>query len=338
MRVLLIANYSEICGGISSQVRLLWKCLNRTGIEADIFSTKGNPISRIKYFNVLANKAKEYDVIHVHCCSYFGFYPAIVAFHAAKKQKQRLILTYHGGGGERFFNNFNWLVKKYFLRTDANIVLSGFLANVFDKFGYPYSVIPNILEQEEDVKFSRTNVSPKFISIRTLAPLYNIQCIVKAFETVKMELPEATLDILAEGPCRQELEEYIANNDIQGISFLGKVPNSDINKYMQNNDVFLSMPKIDNQPVSVLEAWRNGLLVISSNVGGVPFLVENGQTGVLVESDNPSALAKAMVEAVKNPSNSLRIMRNGHKALTKYKWENIKNDILNIYDPCHNSL
>lgn len=91
------------------------------------------------------------------------------------------------------------------------------------------------------------------------------------------------------------------------------------------------MPRIDNQPMSVLEAWRYGLLVISSNVGGVPYLVDDNKTGILVPSDDSESLAKAMIQAVEESDKSLSIMRNGTENLKEYSWSNIRNKIMSVY-------
>lgn len=331
MRILIVANYNDKNGGISGQVTLLAKHLREDGFDVEIFSTKASPIKRISFFSSLEKTARDYDVIHVHCCSYLGFYPAILACHVAKKLNKRLVLTYHGGGGEKFFKKWDWAVRRYMNATDENIVLSGFLAEIFKKFGYKYRIIPNILGQKDEIRFRRSDVNPKFISVRSHEPIYNIECILRAFKIVKDSLPEATLDVLADGSLRKKLEQYVIDENIKDVKFVGKVPNSEIGEYLQRNDIFISMPRIDNQPMSVLEAWRYGLLVISSNVGGVPYLVDDNKAGILVPSDDSESLAKAMIQAVEESDKSLSIMRNGTENLKEYSWSNIRNKIMSVY-------
>lgn len=332
MKVLIVANYNPSAGGISGQVTLLHRYLNQEdGVKADIYSTKGSILSRVKMFHELRKVCKEYDVIHVHCCSYIGFFPAILGVNVAKRLGKRVICTYHGGGAEKFFSRFLPLVRHYLTKTDTNIVLSGFLAKIFDDAQIPYVVIPNILAEDKVCVRQRTGVAPRFISVRTLEPIYNIMCILKAFKIVKAQIPDATLEILGDGSCRTELEKFVSGNHLKDVTFIGRIPNSEINKYLDKNDIFISMPLIDNQPMSVLEAWKNGLLVISSNVGGVPYLVENGKTGILVPSDNALKLAEAMSGAVNTPKESLEIMGNGQKSQMNYTWQNIRIKILNAY-------
>lgn len=334
MKILIITKFVDSAGGISGQVALLKKHLQEEGHTTDIFNTKGNIAKRIAYFHELHKVAQVYDVLHIHCCSYFGFYPAILGVEVGRRLGKRIVCTYHGGGAEHFFSRFTWLVRHYLKRTDANIVLSGFLARVFNQCRLPYTVIPNMLEQKTTASISdiqRTEVRPRFISVRTLEPIYNIECILRAFAIVRQHIPQATLDVLSDGSCRPRLEQYVAKNGIGGVTFVGRVANNEIDTYLQRNDIFISMPHVDNQPMSVLEAWRNGLLVISSNVGGVPYMVEDGKTGILVESDNELQLAYKMSEAVEKPDKTLAIMKNGNAHLACYSWERIREQILKTY-------
>ena len=74
-----------------------------------------------------------------------------------------------------------------------------------------------------------------------------------------------------------------------------------------------------------------GLLVISSNVGGVPYMVEDGKTGYLFPSDNSDALADLMIKAVRQQAESKNIIREAHQAVNTYRWENIKEQLYSIY-------
>ena len=177
MKVLLICNYKPSVGGISGQVGLLQKYLRAEGHTTDIFSTKASVLQRLLLPMRLLRLARSYDVLHIHCCSGWGFLPAVVGVTVGRWLKKRLVLTYHGGGGERFFDKHTRLVKHYLTRTDANIVLSGFLAKVFDKHHLPYTVIPNIIELDGSHYRERKEIKPHFICIRAHEPLYNIPCI-----------------------------------------------------------------------------------------------------------------------------------------------------------------
>lgn len=331
MRVLLICNYRPGVGGISGQVEILQRKLQGEGHAADIFSTKDSILRRLGLFCQLRKVACNYDVLHIHCCSGWGFLPAVVGVTIGRHLGKRVVLTYHGGGGEKFFAKHTCLVKHYLLRTDANIVLSGFLANIFDKHHLPYTIIPNIIELDDSHYRQHDVLLPHFICTRAHEPLYNIPCILRAFGKVQSVLSEATLTLVGDGSEHEKLIQLSQNLNLKNITFTGRVDNSAIYEYLDQADFMLSAPTVDNMPVSILEGMNAGLLVISSNVGGVPYMVEDGKTGYLFPSDDSDTLADLMLQAVQHPEESLSIIRNAHQAVNAYRWENIKKQLYTIY-------
>ena len=331
MKVLLICNYKPGVGGISGQVELLQKHLREEGHVADIFSTKGSFFWRLGLFWRLRKVATDYEVLHIHCCSGWGFLPAVVGVTVGRQLGKRVVLTYHGGGGERFFARHTSLVRHYLLRTDANIVLSGFLGRVFDQYQLPYSTIPNIIELDDTHYRQRDVLKPHFICTRAHEPLYNIPCILRAFKKALNELPESELTLVGDGSQHETLMAMAREMGLKNVTFIGRVDNSDIYKYLDEADILLSAPTVDNMPVSLLEAMNAGLLVISSNVGGVPYMVEDGKTCYLFPSDDSDSLAHIMIQAVKQSAMSLSVIANAKHTVNTYRWENIRQQLFTAY-------
>lgn len=359
MKLLLISNYQRGIGGINAQVDLLYTYLNQEeGIMADIFSTKGNPLRRCIAFFLLLCKARRYDVLHIHACSSWGMVPAVMGVIAGKLWNKRIVITYHGGGAAEYFAKHIGFVKRWLGRADQVVVLSGFLKEIFDQYNIPCVVIPNIVVLQPQQKRTH-DIAPRFISIRHLEPLYNILCILRAYEQVLKVYPDAILDILGRGSQRAELEAYVQEHCLTGVNFVGQVPNQQIYDYLANADVMLSAAKADNMPVSLLEAMNAGLLVISSRVGGVPYMInevkgerlkvkgdENSAaettasspnspkspTGLLFESDNADELAEKMIWALEHPEKVKYIIANAQADVQKYSWDNVKQQLMKVYD------
>lgn len=329
--ILFVANYRQSSGGISSQIEILNRSLQQEGYNTGIFSLKGNPLFRINAIFKLKTVGKDYDIIHIHACSQWGFLPAIVGIRVGKKLGKRVVLTYHGGSANEFFKKHSKLVRKYLGKTDVNIVLSGYLYEVFKRYDIPCVTIPNIIELKEGVYRERTEVLPHFIGIRSLTPTYNILCTIKAFQKVKQLYPQATLKLLGDGPLRKELELYVSEQHISDVSFEGRVPYDKIYDFLDKSDVMLSSPFIDNMPMSLLEGFNAGLLVVSSNVGGVPYMINDGVNGLLFISDNYDEMADKMIEAIKNQERSKKMIRAAHDSLKAYSWESNKEKYSSIY-------
>jgi len=327
----LICNYKPGVGGISGQVELLQKYLRSEGHSAEIFSTKASVLRRLLLPLRLLRVAREYDVLHIHCCSGWGFLPAVVGVTVGRWLKKRLVLTYHGGGGERFFDKHPRLVHHYLTRTDANIVLSGFLAKIFDKHQIPYTIIPNILELDDKQYRLRETLYPNFICTRAHEELYNIPCILRAFQKVLTELPEASLTLVGGGSQHEALVNMVKEMGLTNVTFTGRVDNTEIYTHLDQADIFLSTPTVDNMPVSVLEAMNAGLLVISSRVGGVPYMIKNGANGLLFDSNDSDKLAELMLWSVENQTIAKAIIQQGHIEVKKYRWESIKDKLYDTY-------
>ena len=331
MNILIVCNYKPKVGGISGQVDILQKMLQTDGHTAEVFSTKASLLRRMLLPFKLKSTGKDFDVFHIHCCSNWGFLPAVIGVSVGRRLGKRIVLTYHGGGGEKFFDRHHKLVRHFLTRTDANIVLSGFLAQVFEKHGLPFVTIPNILELDDSRFRLRERLQPNYICTRAHEPLYNLPCILRAFHKVQSIRPEATLTLVGGGSEHENLVQMAEELGLQNVTFTGRVANEDIYTYLDRADIMLSAPTVDNMPVSVLEAMNAGLLVISSKVGGVPYMVKNNSTGLLFDSDDSDALAGKMLWAVDNQTVARTIALQGHKAVSRYRWENIKEQLYKTY-------
>lgn len=333
-RILLIANYQPGVGGISGQVEELYNHLKADGVEVSIFSTKGSILRRILLFFQLLHNSRAYDVLHIHGCSSWGMLPIVYGIICGKIWHKRIVVTYHGGGAAEYFNRYARFARRWLMRADERIVLSGFLLNVFEQYHIPCIVIPNI------VSFTTTNTLRKvadslvrFISVRHLRDLYNIPCILHAFENVHQLYPNATLTILGQGPLRPALEQWVREHGLsQCVTFMGQVPNTEIPHYLSQSDIMLSAPHIDNMPVSVLEAMNAGVLVISSRVGGVPYIMDENRTGLFFTDDNSNELAEKMIWVIEHPNEVQQMIDAAQTEVQKYKWENIKEQIYYIYE------
>lgn len=329
-KILIIGNYQAGVGGISGQMEVLYQCLTKEGVECALFSTKGNVFQRIKLFFSLFRVARNYDVLHIHGCSEWGFLPIVYGIIVGKVRHKRMVVTYHGGGADEYFAQHTRFVKRWFNRADKVIVLNGFLKGVFDKYAIPCVVIPNIVEFNEPIQ-RKEHKGIRFISVRHLRPLYNIPCIIKAYQKVREQYDRCSLTILGQGPQREELELLVQDLHIPDVTFVGQVPNTEIMRYLSESDIMLSAPHIDNMPVSVLEAMNAGVLVISSRVGGVPYIVEEDKTGLFFADDKADELAEKMMWAIDHPKERQLMVAAAQKDVQKYTWVNIKEQIYSMY-------
>src|SRR5205085_8811916 len=110
------------------------------------------------------------------------------------------------------------------------------------------------------------------------------------------QVPEAVLTVVGDGSERQALERLKTELKLQQTTFTGRVEPEEIDRHYAANDVFLNASRIDNQPLSILEAFACGLPVVTTNAGGIPDIVTNGETGFVVNIDDDRALADRAIK------------------------------------------
>ena len=104
------------------------------------------------------------------------------------------------------------------------------------------------------------------------------------------------------------------------VSLPGAVDKSKVPGVLSNGDIFLNTTNVDNTPVSVIEAMACGLPVVSTNVGGIPYLIENEVTGLLVEPGNAGQMANAVLRLFTDQELAQRISKNGRRLAESFDW------------------
>ena len=87
---------------------------------------------------------------------------------------------------------------------------------------------------------------------------------------------------------------------------------------------FINTTTIDNMPVSVMEAMALGLPVVSTNVGGMAYLIEQEVSGVLVPSNDSEAMAQAIESLLLNPDKTHHIITQARERISAYDWSNVR--------------
>ena len=87
---------------------------------------------------------------------------------------------------------------------------------------------------------------------------------------------------------------------------------------------------VDNTPISVIEAMALGLPVISTDVGGMPYLIEDGKDGILVPQNDVSAMAAAIEDLLQNPEECRQIARAAYEKVRRFDWEIVKEEWISV--------
>jgi glycosyltransferase involved in cell wall biosynthesis len=345
IRLLLIAPSPEIVGGHSVQASALMKQfvneprIHLTFLPIDVPELRF--IRRIKYVRTLANivaynallisRVVRTDVVHVFTAAYYSYFMwTIPAILFGKLAGAKVIVNYHDGQAEDHLKR--WPIAAPTLRmADAVVTPSGFLVDVFRKFGVKAQSIFNIIDMDRFRFRRRSPLRPVFMTNRGLEPLYNVGCVIRAFAIIRQHYPDASLTIAHDGACRGELEQLTRDLHLERVAFVGKVPQDQIARLYDDADIYLTSPNIDNMPLSVLESFAAGLPVVATKVGGIPYIVTNGQTGLLVECGDHEAMAAQSMVLLKDPQLADLLVENARLQCRNYSWELIRAQWLELY-------
>jgi glycosyltransferase involved in cell wall biosynthesis len=280
---------------------------------------------RVQLFHVMANSGWSWHLF------------AAPAIWIGRLRGCPVVVNYRGGEADQFMQKAQAWVRPSMLRADAVIVPSGFLEQVFGKYGVATTVVPNIINLERfaaaPAVAAATESQPlRVLVARNLEPIYDNATALRAFALVLAKHPDAQLVVAGSGPLRAELEQLAAGLGIAAaVRFTGRVDNAEMGALYRDADLMLNPSTIDNTPNSVLEALASGVAVVSTDVGGVPFLVEDGKTALLVPPGSPQAMADAMLRLAASPELASRLKAAGLQYVQQYAWPGVRPRLLDVY-------
>ena len=348
-RILLVAPSLRIMGGQAVMAARLVQDMRNDGVAIDHLPINPKPpwplhyAERVKYLRTLVvsffyvlsllRKVPQYDVIHIFSASYLSFIisqsPAILI---ARLFGKPIILNYRSGECEDHLRKWGRSIF-WLLRMCTIVVQSRYLADTFAKFGFETHVIANNVDLKSLPFRERTPIptTAKILVPRALEALYNVGCAIRAFARVQQTYPDIQLTILGDGHQRKILQTYVQDQQIQNVTFTGRVNRESIASYYASHDVFLNSSSIDNMPVSILEAFACGLPVVSTAAGGIPYIVTDGETGYLAPIDDDAALAAHIKQIIQQPDDAASVVERAHEEVQRYDWSAVSESWYSLY-------
>lgn len=348
-RVCLVGPSLDILGGQAVQLDRLRKKLSELP-ELDVSVIAVNPrlpgplraLQRIKYVRTIVTsiayvatllvRIPRVDVVHAFSASYWSFllapFPALLIGRLFGK---RVLLNYRSG--EAPDHLANWPLSRACMRL-AHVVIapSGYLVEVFSKFGFPARAVVNFVNTETIPFRERTSIRPLLFSNRNLEALYNVECTIRAFALVQHEYPEAELTVAGDGAERARLEALVIELGLQHVAFLGRVSPKDMGALYDAADIYLNSPNIDNMPNSVIEAFAAGIPVVTTDAGGIPWIVEHERTALMVPAGDHRQLADQALRLLRHPDLARELSSSARAVcLSRYVWPAVQKEWLSVY-------
>lgn len=350
IRVALVGPLPPPYGGMANQTRQLAELLRGEGVAVEVIrvNTPYRPawleqlrgaralFRLLPYVAHLWAAAGRNDLFHIMANSGWSWHLyAAPAIWIAKLRGKVVVVNYRGGEAEEFFaRSFTW-VKPSLKRADAIIVPSGFLEAIFGKRGFATRTVPNIvnLERFAAIDMAEKPAAPHILVARNLEPLYDNTTALHAFARIRQQYPDAHLTIAGSGPERESLEQLARSLGIaDAVTFAGRVENAEMPMLYRTVHIALNPSLADNMPISILEALASGVPVVSTHVGGVPFLVEHEKTALLVPPGDAAAMADACLRVLRDEPLRNRMVQAGLNHARQFAWESVRGQLFSAYE------
>lgn len=355
LRLMLVGPVPPPSGGMANQTRQLKRLLEGEGVQVELVATNApyrpawagsirglRAVFRLlPYLAGLWRAAGRADVVHVMANSGLAWdLFAAPAIQVARWRGRPVVVNYRGGLAREFLSSAAGRVRPLLRKAQALVVPSPFLQGVFAEHGVSARIVPNIIDT---AMFSPpsgapygSGYQPEIVVARNLEQLYGNDTAIRAIALLRDRYPALRLRIAGSGPERESLAALAAELGVaERVVFTGRLDVAQMAELYRSADLVLNPSRADNTPNSVLEALACAVPVVSTNVGGVPFLVKHGVTAWLVPPDDPAAMADGIDQVMSNHSVRAALSTQGLALARGFSWPVVRDQWLAIYESLH---
>ena len=235
------------------------------------------------------------------------------------------VLTLHGGSLPAFSIRHRRRVERLLQGAAAVTAPSPYLQEQMRVYRPGIRLIPNGLWLERYPSRDRAQIRPKLVWLRALHSIYNPVLAVETVHRLVKRFPDVELRMI--GPDKKDgsYEATLARIRELGLErevrLLGAVQNNEVPAALAWGDIFLNTTNIDNTPVTVLEAMACGLCVASTNVGGIPYLLNDGSDALLVPPNDPRLMAEAVTRILDEPELAASLQNRARARIRGFGWD-----------------
>lgn len=331
--LLYIGNKLSNKGKTVTSIETLGKLLETEKFIVKTASNKTNKFYRLldMLWHVIKYK-KLTDFVLIDTYSTSNFYYVLCVSKLCCLLSLKYIPILRGGNLPNRLKSSPKLSKSIFNNSYINIAPSLYIQSSFEKHGYTNIIcIPNTINLKNYPFKERKFITIKLLWVRSFSKIYNPLLAIKILKGLKDENIKAELCMV--GPDNDgsliEAKKYAKNLNIE-VTFKGKLKKQEWITLSKNYNIFINTTNFDNMPVSIIEAMALGLPVVSTNVGGMPFLIKNKYEGVLVKSNSAKAFVNAIKLLVSNTENTKKISINARKKAEQFDWNIVKHKWLEV--------
>jgi glycosyltransferase involved in cell wall biosynthesis len=326
--VMIVGNFLSSMRGNLAVCEELAEQLTAGGWRVITASTKRSRIVRLlDMIAIVWRTRKSYCVAQVNVYSGPAFGWAETVCGLLKFINKPFILTLHGGKLPEFADRWPRRVRRL-LRSAAVVTTpSPYLLDKMKSYRADLRLLPNALDLKKYSFRLRSKPQPRLIWVRAFHEIYNPPLAPQVLALLAATFLDIRLTMVGpdkgDGSLQRTQQAAMSLNVIDRLALTGGVPKAEVPTWLNTGDIFLNTTKVDNTPISVLEAMACGLCVVSTNVGGLPYLLAHEEDALLVPPNDPEAMAAAVRHLMTEPGLAARLSRNARKKVEQFDWSAI---------------
>ena len=335
MKILLISPTQSGIGGIAQHVQGLTKFLQNKGHQVEIISSENTftiPIKGLKNPSFMLSSyikskfKKDFDIVHAH---------NIPSALAMKNSEGKKILSLHGVFSQQIDQlhgkTIGSMSKKYeqdaLKWADAITVVSKEAFDYYTSLGYNVFQVPNAIDIESLPSNEDRRYPKQIIFAGRLSSEKGIDSLIEIGKKLPIDIQ---LIILGTGPEEQKIKELAINQ--KNIHYFGYQNKENTISLIRGSDILIQPSLKEGISSTILESMACGTVVIASNVGGNPELIENNVNGIIIEPKNIDLFLEQIINMFNNNVLRQSFIEHAFKTVQKYSWNKVGRLYLNIYD------
>lgn len=281
-------------------------------------------ICKLFYYTLLLLiRVPRFDMVHAYSAGLTSYtLSTLPALLVARLYGKKFILFYVDGRCQEHLQKSPWAIRTMKLST-VIVGANRHIQEVMAEHGLKARVIPNAVNLASLPYRQRRELKPRLMTNRLLEPLYNHPCIFRAFARVLERYPAADLVISNGGVLRPQLERQAREMGLRNYRFIGVRPYEEVPLVYDAAEIYLTSPNVDCMPASILECFQAGLPVVATRAGGIAYMIEHGETGMLVDINDDAAMAECVFRLLEDPDLVQRMTTRAHDEVKQFGWSEV---------------
>lgn len=330
--IIYIGNRLSKKGKTQTSIETLGRSLENEGFKVISASSRSNKLMRLMdmVLTVIRN-ASTTDFVLIDTYSTWNFYYAYIISRLCNIMGLKYIPILRGGDLPSRLEKSKGMSDAIFVNAFKNIGPSEYLHSVFGSRYKNVITIPNSIDLNDYPYHKKTFDIPKLLWVRSFSQIYNPEMalqVVKKLKDLGLQYQLCMVGPEVDGSLQKT--KTMAKDLNIDVKFTGKLEKEEWRDLSEDYNIFINTTNFDNTPVSVIEAMALGLPVISTNVGGLPYLIDDGVDGFLVDPNDVDRMVETIVSILDKGEMAIAMAQKARVKAEGFDWNNVKLKWLNL--------